>query len=962
MPTVASPIADPVPSSDSVLERTRELAAIDVAVDRTAAGVGGGIVIGGEPGIGKTTLVRHAADRAARSGLRVLRAQGGELERSLPYGIVMQLFGTIARDPELAADLLGGPAAAAASLLGLRNDAATRIEPDGARDPLAYLHGLFWLTLNLTERGPIAVIVDDAQWADEPSLRFVLRLLQQAEELPVLVVLAMRPDTADDSSVAAKLIRVHSAVTRLTPRPLTEDAVGRILAGSESAIDPEVRRACWQATRGNPFYVRAVATELARARPEVRGIEAAQAIGSFVPERVGRFLEARLAVGGTMARSVAEAAAVLGESATLHRAALLAGIDGRSAEAAARWLVEAAILEDAGRLVFRHPIVRSGVDASIPGPVRAALHRRAAYVLADEGVEIGVVGAHLRETEPSGESRAVELLRSAASDAMGRGEADTAVELLRRALAEPPPLHDRADVLVDLARAQARLGSSDATASYVEAIDLIGDRLRRSELLLELGHALVRAGDFPGAAGRFREGIDELDGTNDPLRARLEAGLVASSWMGGRHDPAADLIGARILSQPSFGPAHRELVASVAFQRSISGTARCDEMVELVERILAEAPVEQLTGEGQLLQLLTGVLFSSDELEQHHELLTHALAAAEAAGDYAKVGLYASARGWSDYLTGRLGEAVADTETAIRAGELGWEVFLPAAVGIQAIARIERGELDAAETLLAIDPEPWSRRADWIVWLVARARLSAARGALDRSLSEFEIAAAFGERFGYRNPGPPAWRRWQAEVLARSGNTTDARRIAGEAVTIAEAWGARWPLGAALWSQGIAEGGTRGIELLRRAVAVLHGGPAHLEEARALVELGGALRRNGSLVEARETLARAADLSHRIGALGLLERATTELTAAGARPRRIALTGVASLTPAELRVAGEAAAGRTNREIAQALFVTPKAVEFHLANAYRKLGIGGRGELASAMGSSGQPPETAGIT
>lgn len=723
--------------------------------------------------------------------------------------------------------------------------------------------------------------------------------------------------------------------------------MGRLLSGvGDRAIDPRVRRACWQATSGNPFFVTELARELEESEPDRSLVDQ---LASAVPERVGRSVEARLVSGGPAARGVAEAAAVLGESATLQRAARLAGIDPSAAELAARWLVDAAILEDSARLGFRHPIVRSAVDAGIPGPARAALHRRAAFLLSDEGADAGVAGAHLLETEPAGDPRTVGLLRAASGDALARGEAETAVTLLRRALGEPAGA-ELAEIRVDLARAEAQAGSPHAAAAYVDALELTADRRRRATLLLELGHVLVRGGNFAEATSRFRQGIRELGNADDPLHAKLEAGFVATAWMGGVPDATANSTGARILSEPVFGPAHRELVASVAFQRSISGSARCEEMVGLVDRILAEAPLEQLVGEGQLIQLLTGVLFSSDELERHHELLTSAIVAAERSGDYARIGLYSAARGWSDYLTGRLDEAIADTDTAIRAGGLGWEVFFPATVAIHAITNIEREELDDAEAVLQVDPAAWSSRADWVASLVARARLSAAQGNLDRALVEFEAAAEFGERFSIRNPGPPAWRRWQVAALVQHGDLKDARRIAAEAVEIAEAWGARWPLATALWAAGLAEPGRAGIALLRRAEVMLHGNEARLEAARVLVDLGAALRRHGSLTEARQTLSRAADLAHRLGATALRSRAVSELHAAGSRPRRLALSGLESLTPAELRVAREAAAGRTNRQIAQALFVTPKAVEFHLANTYQKLGIAGRSELAAAMG------------
>ena len=130
---------------------------------------------------------------------------------------------------------------------------------------------------------------------------------------------------------------------------------------------------------------------------------------------------------------------------------------------------------------------------------------------------------------------------------------------------------------------------------------------------------------------------------------------------------------------------------------------------------------------------------------------------------------------------------------------------------------------------------------------------------------------------------------------------------------------------------------------------MLEGSPARLEQARALADLGAALRRAGRRVDAREPLRAALELAHACGATALEETARTELVASGAKPRRQALSGAESLTPSERRVATMAAEGLTNRDIAQSLFVTPKTVEVHLSSAYRKLGIGSRTQLAAAL-------------
>jgi DNA-binding NarL/FixJ family response regulator len=153
---------------------------------------------------------------------------------------------------------------------------------------------------------------------------------------------------------------------------------------------------------------------------------------------------------------------------------------------------------------------------------------------------------------------------------------------------------------------------------------------------------------------------------------------------------------------------------------------------------------------------------------------------------------------------------------------------------------------------------------------------------------------------------------------------------------------------------GLVESGKAGLALLEEAVDVLVDSPAKLEHAKARTELGAALRRANHRSEAREHLRRAVELATICDATPVVTRAETELLATGARPRRVALTGVESLTPSERRVAEMAAEGPTNREIAQALFVTPKTVEVHLSSAYRKLGIGSRSQLAAALG--GHPP------
>jgi Response regulator containing a CheY-like receiver domain and an HTH DNA-binding domain len=479
---------------------------------------------------------------------------------------------------------------------------------------------------------------------------------------------------------------------------------------------------------------------------------------------------------------------------------------------------------------------------------------------------------------------------------------------------------------------------------------LIDDPALRAGLLIELGHALVSSGQWAAGRDTFERGLAEAPEAEVALRARLEAGYLSAAWVTMEDRAAIDERVQRILASAELGGPNRELAVWIAFQQGavVGSTAR--EMGDLVKRALTEAPVEVLVRQGQAVEVGAGLLLETDDLRFELDFLSRAIAAARTNGPIGKAGVYAYCRAWPNYYMGHLTDAIADAEESRRAAELGWETFVPAAATVAALAHIERDELDAAEAAIAIDPERWAGRIDTAMLLpMAAGRLALARGDTRRAVERLQSAADGAGAAFMRNSIPTEWRSWYATALLRAGRKDDARTIARDGVDIARAWGAAWVIGNALRAAGLVEGGGAGIELLREAEALLADSPARLEHTRVLVHLGATLRRNGSLIEAREVLARGGDLAQQIGARALLARATTELRAAGARRRRVALTGVDALTPAELRVVQEATTGRSNREIAQALFVTPKAVEFHLANAYRKLHISSRSELAGAM-------------
>jgi DNA-binding NarL/FixJ family response regulator len=263
-----------------------------------------------------------------------------------------------------------------------------------------------------------------------------------------------------------------------------------------------------------------------------------------------------------------------------------------------------------------------------------------------------------------------------------------------------------------------------------------------------------------------------------------------------------------------------------------------------------------------------------------------------------------------------------------------------------------RGEVDEADESLAQLglPEEVAQSGHMIFFLGARGWVRYARRDFAGAAADWERLGTCMEAFEMYNPAVVAWRSHLALALLGLERRDEALELARTEVEAARAWGAPRPIGVALRVRGMAEGGKEGIETLRESLAVLRGSAAQLERARTLVELGAALRRSNSRAEARELLKEGVDFAVRCGSQPLVEQAEAELAATGARPRRLLLSGVESLTASEKRVAKFAAEGLSNKDIAQALFVTTKTVEVHLGNVYRKLGIGSRTELPQALG------------
>jgi len=316
---------------------------------------------------------------------------------------------------------------------------------------------------------------------------------------------------------------------------------------------------------------------------------------------------------------------------------------------------------------------------------------------------------------------------------------------------------------------------------------------------------------------------------------------------------------------------------------------------------------------------------------------------------------YAAASAWRAAIAlgrGLIGPAEADARSAVELVTAhGLHFIAPHAHSFLGEALIELGELEQAAVLLEhaeLGPMLGTRPEARFLHTRARARL--ARGERQAAIADLRACQA-QESFGFRNPNVLAWRSTLGLALPDSSRE-EALALVDLELDLALRIGQPRAIGVALRARGLLSKGEEQISLLTRATTMLEICPSRLEHARGLIDLGAALRRASRRSEARPPLLRGLDMAAVCGARALAARAREELVSAGARPRREHLSGVEALTASERRVAQMAAVGMTNREIAQALFVTIKAVALHLTHVYEKLDVTGRAELPGALGQT----------
>ncbi len=904
-----------------LLGRDREQQAIEAVLSRARAGDSATLAFVGEPGIGKTALLEHGAGRA--TGMRLLRARGIESEAQIPFGSLLELL-----RPALAA-LERIPAPQRVAL-----EAALALRPGRAEERFAVGAATLSLLAAFAEEEPVAVLLDDAQWLDVSSSQALLFALRRLVADPIAVIIAVR------EGEASLLDRAELPTLRIGGINRAEAAA---LLGDPA---PAVTARLHAATAGNPLALLEVARDehLLELAPEGAPVLVSSRIVEAFLRRVGALEEE------TQRALVLVATSDSGEVAMLERAAFGLGVDlGALVAAEAAGLLKLG----AGRLEFRHPLARSAIYARAPAAQRRAAHRALAAALPDRDVDRRAW--HLAAAATGTDAAAATALAQAGARARARSAYATAATAFERAARLSAGVEPRAALLLDAAETSWQAGLADRAATLLDearanstdpvarvAADHLAGHIATHRGPIMQGHAILTAAADHAAP---EEAVAMLA---DAAYACFLAGdpveMLAVAQRAEAAVPTDASVQSRFLAAAARG------MAEVFGGDAAAGANALHEAVALAEA----AP--ELRQDLQLLPWLAVVPIFLREAAAGRSLLAEALAAARSrsalgalpfvlnliARDQATSERWAIAEATYQEAIDLAGES--DQRTALVFGLAGL-TWLQARHGREHDARA------SAASAQRLNRELGTRLHD--VWITA------ALGELELGLGNAAEAAEHfeGQRRLLTELGITDVDLWPGAELVdtyvRLGRTEDARRLAREYRGAAEAKGQPWSRARSLRAAGMlasdAELEAPFEEALREHALT----PDVFETARTQLAYGERLRRTRNRVKAREQLRAALAVFDRLDARPWADRARAELAASGETLRRRDSSSLDELTPQELRIALLLAGGKTTREAAAALFLSPKTVEYHLRHVYLKLGIHSRDELALALEREG---------
>jgi DNA-binding CsgD family transcriptional regulator/exonuclease VII small subunit len=917
-------------SQFDVVGRDEELDRLEAFVSSLEAGPA--LVIAGEAGIGKTTLWDAGIKLAGRHSRRALSARPAEAEVRLSFTAVGDLL-----DPVLGEVLPQLPAPQRRALeIALALEEAGEAGPDQRAVSLALLGAV----RALAREEPLLLAVDDIQWLDAASaiaLEFTARRLRDE---PVGFLLARRVD-ADVLPLSLERSFGEERLVWIRVSPLSLGAIHHLLRErlGTALARPQLRR-IYELSAGNPLF----ALELGRAY--ARG-DARLERGGDLPVSLDRLVRDRLAglppetqrVLAVAAASSQPTLALLDQAAEADALALLAP----AVE------THVAFVED-GRVRFAHPLLASAAYAATDPTDRRRLHRR----LAEIAETLEERARHRALAAPGPDPDVAGDLDAAAQHARRRGAPAAAADLSDQAAALTPPagVDERRERLVTAALFHFESGDTPRARTLLEGVAAELPRgSRRARVLTGLARVRSYGDDLRAAAELFGDAVEEA-GDDELTRAIAHEGVAACSFR--LRERLADAIRhAQVAEELALAHGDAALAAEASGTRlmaeGILGRATARDTVERANALRGVAPTARVMRTPELFVAVARMWW--DELEDARATFQEVCALARDIGDESSVPYVLIFLAQVDCRLGAFGEAAAAAREAQELAVQGGQDWLACyALALHALADSYRGRAEggaAAELALECAARTASAPAEHFA-RTALGHLELSRGNPVASYGWLGPLVEWAQRERAEEPGALPCLPDAITALVESGRLAEAKRVFSWYEANAQRLERASALAAAARIRGLLAAAQGHVEdalaSLERAVAEHERVPMPLERARTLLALGSALRRTKRKREARERLDEALAIFERLEARAWAGRARAEIARiSGRAPSR------GELTPAEQRIVELVAAGKTNREVAAALFLSERTVEGHLSHAYAKLGVRSRTELAHRL-------------
>ncbi len=900
--------------------RADEVARIDRLLDGARSGVSAALIVYGDPGIGKTALLDDVAATAA--GFTILRARPLQTESELPFAglsdLLRPLLPLLDRIPEPQAAVLSG---------------ALALGPPTAGDRFAAAAATISLLAAGADEAPILAVVDDAQWLDTPSREALLFAGRRLGREGVVLLLAMRDRPWLETA----------GIERFELRGVEPEVARELVAGTGRAVSSGVRERLVTDTGGNPLaLLEAIATltdaQLAGSAPIVEPI----AVGRNVERSFAQRLEPLR--DETRRALLVAAASYSGDANEIAQALTGMGLARSALDAAVR---EGLITIQAGRIEFRHPLLRSAAYHVAELAERRAAHR--AFAIALDPDRHDLIALHLAAAAAGPDEEVARLLENSATDAQGRRGYVAAANALATAARLSPADADRIRRTISAANAFWLGGQAQTAADILASVlDLTADPLLRADMQQLRAVALMFVSPVMET---FALLVDEADRVEpyDPERA---ATLLAIATNAATAAAEIELSLETARRAARLSPAINRpvgMLAALALATGLTLAGGVSEAREILESLIPVLETIDPIGElGPLLVTAPNMLSWIEDWSTARRMLERIVTTARAASAATVLPYPLAVLSELEFRCGRMAPAYAAAAEAVQLAEETGQAAV-ASYSLVTLARVEalrglKGEcIGHVTAALAL-----ARRLG--VTSVENYAASVL-GVLELSLGHPERAAAHLAEcarleiaYGVGLPTVVQWNADLVEAYVRLGRTGDAARELETLEEQGRATGSRWAAATSARCRGLLAD-EDGYEPLLLSALELHGNEEPYERARTELCLGRRRRHSRHRAAARAVLHQALSTFETLGAEPWAEQARAELRATGENPAPSPGGSLMTLTPQELQVALVVAGGATNKEAGAALFISPKTVEFHLGHVYGKLGVRSRTEL-----------------